>query len=79
MLLSKFDEEFMETLFLLIPLSLVALVVAIIIFIRMNMTGQFDESEAAAWSVLMDDDSPTDSSNTSDGKTGRPLDLDQVS
>lgn len=68
----------METLFLLIPLSLVALIVAIIIFIRMNMTGQFDESEAAAWSVLMDDDSADVADKQQPEKSNGRIDPDQA-
>ena len=55
----------MEVLFLLLPLSLIAVVVAVVIFVRMNMGGQFDETEAAAFSVLMDDDTPAPPSATS--------------
>jgi len=64
----------METLYLLIPLSLVALVIAIIIFVRMNMTGQFDESETAAWSILMDDDTAP----PIDDETSNQFDPDQI-
>ncbi|MGH1360711.1 MAG: cbb3-type cytochrome oxidase assembly protein CcoS [Burkholderiaceae bacterium] len=46
----------MEALFLLIPLSLLAVGVAVWIFLRMNASGQFDDAEGAAWRVLMDDD-----------------------
>jgi cbb3-type cytochrome oxidase maturation protein len=46
----------MEALFLLIPLSLVALGVAVWFFLRMNAGGQFDDAEGPAYSVLLDDD-----------------------
>ncbi len=48
----------MEALFLLIPLSLIALGVAIWIFLRMNGSGQFDDTEGPAYSILLDDDDP---------------------
>lgn len=48
----------MEALFILVPLSLVALGVAIWIFVRMSAGGQFDDSEGPAYSILLDDDSP---------------------
>ncbi len=47
----------MEALILLIPLSLLAVGIAVAVFFRMNATGQFDDDEGPAWSVLMDDDS----------------------
>ncbi|MEE9322350.1 MAG: cbb3-type cytochrome oxidase assembly protein CcoS [Granulosicoccus sp.] len=53
----------MESLYLLIPLSALAVVVAAIIFFRMNAGGQFEDDQGPAWSVLLDDDSvsqPTD-------------------
>lgn len=46
----------MEALFLLIPLSVLALAAAAWLFLRMNSDGQFDEGEGPAWQVLMDDD-----------------------
>ncbi|MEZ5658533.1 MAG: cbb3-type cytochrome oxidase assembly protein CcoS [Burkholderiaceae bacterium] len=49
----------MEALFLLIPLSLIALGAAIWIFLRMNASGQFDDAEGPAYSILLDDDDPT--------------------
>ena len=48
----------MEALFLLVPLSLLAVGVAVWLFFRMNASGQFDDPEGPAWSVLMDDDRP---------------------
>ena len=49
----------MESLFLLIPLSLIGVGVAVWIFLRMNASGQFDDPEGPAWRVLMDDDRPS--------------------
>ena len=46
----------MEALFLLIPLSLLGVGAAVWFFLRMNASGQFDDTEGPAWRVLMDDD-----------------------
>lgn len=46
----------MESLFILIPLSVVAVACAVIIFFRMNRDGQFDDDQGPAWSILLDDD-----------------------
>lgn len=46
----------MESLFILIPLSLLAVLVAVLIFFRMNSTGQFDDDQGPAMSILLDDD-----------------------
>ena len=48
----------MEALFLLVPLSVIVLIIAAVLFLRMNANGQFDEGNGPAWSVLMDNDSP---------------------
>ncbi|HPU50356.1 MAG TPA: cbb3-type cytochrome oxidase assembly protein CcoS [Burkholderiaceae bacterium] len=48
----------MESLYLLIPLSLVIVAIAVWIFIRASETGQFDDLEGPAHSILMDDDRP---------------------
>jgi len=48
----------MESLFLLIPLSLLLVGLAIWVFLRMSDTGQFDDMEGPAHSILMDDDRP---------------------
>lgn len=47
----------MESLFLLIPLSVAAVVAAVFFFFRMNSDGQFDDDQGPAMSILMDDDS----------------------
>jgi len=56
----------MDALFLLIPLSLVALGVAAWLFLRMSSDGQFDEGEAPAYRVLMDDDAAAAKNEPSD-------------
>jgi cbb3-type cytochrome oxidase maturation protein len=47
----------MEALYLLIPLSLVIVAIAVWLFFRMSDSGQFDDFEGPAHSILMDDDS----------------------
>jgi len=46
----------MESLFILIPLSLIAVVVAAFIFFRMSSAGQFEDDQGPAMSILLDDD-----------------------
>lgn len=48
----------MESLFLLIPLSVLAVGVAVGVFFWMNHDGQFDDDQGPAWSILLDDDRP---------------------
>jgi len=53
----------MESLFILIPLSLIAVIVAVLIFFRMNSKGQFDDDQGPAMSILLDDDRAPESKN----------------
>ena len=53
----------MEALYLLIPLSLVLVGVAVWVFFRMSDSGQFDDLEGPAHSILMDDDRPRTQAN----------------
>ncbi len=48
----------MESLYLLIPISLVIVALAVWVFFRMSDSGQFDDMEGPAHSILMDDDRP---------------------
>jgi cbb3-type cytochrome oxidase maturation protein len=48
----------MEALYLLIPVSLVIVVIAVWLFFRMSDSGQFDDMDGPAHSILMDDDRP---------------------
>lgn len=48
----------MEALYLLIPVSLVIVAIAVWLFFRMSDSGQFDDMEGPAHSILMDDDRP---------------------
>jgi len=47
----------MESLFILIPLSLIAVSVAVFIFFKMSSSGQFEDDQGPAMSILLDDDS----------------------
>ena len=48
----------MDILFLLIPISLVIMGVAIWVFLWAIRSGQFEDLEGPAHSILMDDDDP---------------------
>lgn len=48
----------MESLIILIPLSLIAVLCAVWVFFRMSRSGQFDDDQGPAWSVILDDDRP---------------------
>jgi cbb3-type cytochrome oxidase maturation protein len=48
----------MESLYLLIPLSVLLVGVAVWIFFRMSDSGQFDDMDGPAHSILMDEDRP---------------------
>ena len=54
----------MEALYLLIPLSVAAVFAAAWIFLRMSDSGQFEDMDGPAWSVLHDDDRPVDETTT---------------
>jgi len=48
----------MESLYLLIPLSIVIVFIAIWVFFRASDTGQFDDLVGPGMRILQDDDSP---------------------
>ena len=50
----------MEALYLLVPLSLAIVALAAWIFLRMSDSGQFDDMEGPAHSILHDDDTESD-------------------
>jgi cbb3-type cytochrome oxidase maturation protein len=50
----------MESLYLLIPLSVIVVFVALWIFFRAMDSGQFDDLEGPGMRILQDDDKPTD-------------------
>lgn len=63
----------MEALYLLIPLSIVIVFIAIWVFFRASDTGQFDDLVGPGMRILQDDDRPqiTDSSDTSPSEIDR--------
>lgn len=48
----------MEILFVLIPLAIVLMIVAIVFFLWTVKSGQYDDMEGPAHRILMDDDDP---------------------
>ncbi|MGD9945110.1 MAG: cbb3-type cytochrome oxidase assembly protein CcoS [Burkholderiaceae bacterium] len=52
----------MEALYLLIPVSLLITALAIWVFLRMTGSGQFDDLDGPAHSILLDDDTPSQTS-----------------
>jgi cbb3-type cytochrome oxidase maturation protein len=48
----------MEALYLLIPMSIVIVFVAIWVYLRASDTGQFDDLVSPAMRILQDDDRP---------------------
>ena len=48
----------MESLIILIPLSILAVFCAVWFFFRMSNSGQFDDDQGPAWSIILDDDLP---------------------
>ena len=48
----------MDALILLVPISLALVAVAVWLFLKMSDSGQFDDMEGPAHSILMDDDRP---------------------
>ena len=56
----------MESLYLLIPLAIIIAFVIAILFFWSVKSGQFDDMQGAAHSILMDDDLPRESSDERD-------------
>lgn len=48
----------MEALYLLIPISILIVFIAIVLFFRMSDQGQFEDMKGPALRILQDDDSP---------------------
>ena len=48
----------MESLYILIPLGIVVMLVAIVAFLLTVKSGQYDDLDGAAFRILMDDDDP---------------------
>ena len=64
----------MTILYMLIPLGLVLLAVAIWVFMWAVRTGQFDDLEGPAHRILMDDDDPRIPGKKSEDKHTLPAD-----
>lgn len=62
----------MEALYLLIPLSVAIVVLAAWLFLRMSDSGQFDDMEGPAHSILLDDDKPARTDITPKGVAPPP-------
>jgi cbb3-type cytochrome oxidase maturation protein len=60
----------MEIIYLLIPLSVVLVGLIIWIFLWAIRSGQFDDLEGPAHSIIMDDDSPKIQETTKDSGEG---------
>jgi len=63
----------MEALYLLIPLSIVIVFIAIWVFFRASDSGQFDDLVGPAMRILQDDDRPqaSDSADKTASEIGR--------
>lgn len=59
----------MNILYLLIPLGLIMLAIGIAAFFWATRSGQFDDLESPAWSVVMDDDKAPRGSGDDKGRT----------
>ena len=46
----------MEVIYILLPISLVFVAVAVVVFARAVRSGQFDDLETPPWRVIADDD-----------------------
>lgn len=64
----------METLYLLIPVSLVLVFLIGLVFWWSLRSGQFDDMEGPAYRVLMDDDRPEPSGASEQNSGGLPPD-----
>ena len=56
----------MDSLYLLIPLSVIAVFVALWIFFRAMDSGQFDDLDGPGMRILQDDDKPVDTAERKD-------------
>lgn len=61
----------MEALYLLIPMSIVIVFVAICIYLRASDTGQFDDLVSPGMRILQDDDRPAASTDPQQAPKGR--------
>ncbi|MCM8611510.1 cbb3-type cytochrome oxidase assembly protein CcoS [Accumulibacter sp.] len=61
----------METLYLLIPISVVLVFLITLAFWWSLRSGQFDDMEGPAYRILMDDDRSPPAAGAGDGRPGR--------
>ncbi|WP_444994047.1 cbb3-type cytochrome oxidase assembly protein CcoS [Aliikangiella sp. IMCC44359] len=61
----------MDVIYWLIPLSIVILIVAVIIFFWAVKSGQFQDLDSAAIEILFDDDTPHSKAPNIDNKTNK--------
>lgn len=61
----------METLYLLIPISVVLVFLIALAFWWSLRSGQFDDMEGPAYRILMDDDRSPPAAGADDGRPGR--------
>ncbi|MGE5650560.1 MAG: cbb3-type cytochrome oxidase assembly protein CcoS [Bacillota bacterium] len=68
----------MEALYILVPLSVVLVFIAIWVFLRMSEGGQFDDMVGPAMRVVLDDDRAADDTRLADG-AGEASDVKKAS
>lgn len=66
----------MSILYLLIPLGLILLTLAVGAFFWATRSGQFDDLDSPAWSVVLDDDRQPRSAGSDKDGTGADQDSD---
>ena len=67
----------METLYLLIPLSVVLVFLIAVAFWWSVRSGQFDDMEGPAYRILMDRDTPSEGAPDNAERVKTPFDLSQ--
>lgn len=66
----------MEIVYLLIPLSVVLVAIAVIIFIWATNSGQFEDLDTPAWRILRDDESRKPDANAGNHRQPGPQEKD---
>lgn len=61
----------MSIIYVLIPIGLILVAVAVGAFFWATRTGQYDDLESPAWRILLDDDSRPPARKPEHGETGR--------
>jgi len=62
-----------EVIYILLPISLVFVAAAVIVFTRAVRSGQFDDLETPQWRVIADDDGDAKRGRTSKGPAEKGL------